>query len=283
MLALPAPRTHLRTYTNCAAHLSKGRGSPVRLTALVVVAALLGACSAGTQSSGTLTPTTAASATPLTTTTPTVVPTPTETPPKDVMIESFSVDQGSLNVVLQNPNTDYGLVRARFSVAAVAKDGTVLEVVGNAGMPGSLASTIYQLPPGGEFYYSTFLTNASDAVDSLEFSLADQWLPWANVKPTAPELSGLSVANSYGFAVLRGRVSNPGDQTANIYIGASATVGGKLVVIEGAVDCVKAGEKRAFEVQGNPIAENAKVTLGKAVAYTTTVSGVGSVQAPPGC
>ena len=264
-----------------------GRGTSARslLAALVLVLAACNSDTSGGVGNDKTSPSPAPSVVsplPAAGATPSLVATPTPTVPKDVEIENFGVSDGWLSVVLKNTNEDFGLARARFSIAAIGTDGTVLGIVGDVGVPGSLSSTIYELPPGGEFYFSDSLGNGSPAVDHLEFSLVDNWSAWDTADPAEPTLSGLAVSTDYGFATLRGRVLNPGDQTINVYVGAQATEGGKLVVITGVVECLRAGENRAFELQGL-VPVSAKLTVGRAVAYPTTVRGIGSVQSAPGC
>lgn len=252
----------------------------MRTARILALAVLAAGCANGPTTSGGSSPSelVTATASPSATVAPTPTASPTAVPPSDAIVESFSVHEETIAVLIKNPNTEYGLARARFSLAAIGKDGSVIAVFGNAGLPGSPNTTIYQLPPQGEFTYVAFdLPTNAPPVASLELSLVDPWIPWETVHPIVPTLSGLSLASQYSFATLRGRVANPGTVTVNIWVGAVYSDAGATSVLAGIVDCVKAGEDRAFEVLGlAPV--SGSVALTRAIAYPTTVDPAGSTQ-----
>jgi hypothetical protein len=99
------------------------------------------------------------------TSTPTPSPSPSPTPePEPAAIEVVSFTQvatefgGSwLHVRLRNPNNDVGLVRSPFELAMLDANGGIIGVWGRSGLPGSQNTTIYQLPPGGEYALDAML------------------------------------------------------------------------------------------------------------------------------
>lgn len=185
--------------------------------------------------------------------------------------------QSNLMVVIMNPNANVGLVRARFSLAVLAEDGSVITVMGGEGLPGTLSTTIYQLPPQSEYIlWGEPLPEQAPAVAKLELSVLDPWVAWATVTTFAPKLSGVTLTSEYDFPFLRGRVLNDSDATYNIWVGAIYSVAGDLGALSDIVRCVKPAENRAFEIQGSPL-DPGGIQLTRAIAYPTNVIAGGSI------
>lgn len=225
--------------------------------------------------------TNAISPSPARTASPTAAPTP-----QPIAVDRFSQTAAdaydSISVELRNPNADVGLVRARFNIAVLAADGSVITVLGEGGLPGSLVSTIYQLPPGGIYGVQGTLPGKTK-VDSVEFAAIDKPVDWRPLKPAVATITGPKLTLDSGFATVTGRVTL--DQKGPFNVIVQAFLEGPsngFSVVYGVVDCMDGSAPRAFELLGEPPAGKG-VKLSKVVAYVTTVSGAGDTQAPPGC
>jgi hypothetical protein len=224
--------------------------------------------------------------TPSPTPTPTPIPTPTVAAAIDVEVVGFTLYGGVLGVRIHNPNESWGLVRARFQIAALAADGSILEVFGNGGVPGALCCTIYQLPPGGDFVFSEPTENES-RISSIEFSLVDDWIPWAGLVVPAVSIADVTASAEFAFAIkVVGRVSAAEDApTVNVWVGFELEQGGSLIYVSDTVDCVRPGETRVFEAAG--FADDGlgdSFAVNTALAYSTIVPGVeGQPSTAPGC
>lgn len=219
---------------------------------------------------------------------PSALPSSSESPqPEPVTVVRWHAYAGYLNVELANPNSDVGLLRAAFSLAVIAEDDSVITVLGNGGLPGTAATTIYQLPPLGSYGWWDLLPKKAGTIKSVEFSMpTNQWMTWADVNPPSVVVTGPKVRTSFGYSSLTGRVTvSGGEGPFNVRVIAFLEKGDQFVITDGTVACVMPGTDKPF--QTDPTRTIKGATLGKVVAYVTTVPGVpGSIDqldSPPGC
>lgn len=224
-------------------------------------------------------------ASPVVTASPTERPTPspTQEPPLPIEVARFSQIGSWLSVELTNPNDAVGLVRAEFEMALIDANGGVLQVFGRGGVPGSAVRTIYQMPPGASHAFTISMDPAGPAVETIEFRLLSDWLPWPSNAPTVTVTDAALSRADFGYQSVTGRVSTADPGPFNVWVMAYADAGGQLLVLTGVVNCLRAADGAVgFEVTA--FAEvSAPPVLQRVDAVTTTVPGVGSTQRPPGC
>jgi hypothetical protein len=217
--------------------------------------------------------------------TPSPTPSPTAKPQALAPeIAEFSQVGESLNARIHNPNKDVGLIRASFELTLLAADGSIISVLGSQGLNGSPFSTIYRLPPGGDFGISQPMDPNGPNVSKLELVVTDDWVDWESVKPPEAVLSNVSlITQDFVGPRLTGRVAvaDAAQGPFNVWVQAFVTHPAGLIVVTGLVDCVKTAAPRAFD-----LTSFANVTgpfkLTNTLAYTTTVPGV-TEPAPNNC
>jgi len=199
-------------------------------------------------------------------------------------VVSFTQVGESLSVQLRNPNRDVGLVRSPFELALIDQSGAVLGTQGQGGLPGAPVTTIYQLPPGGDFGFNfAAAVPRGTKVSSVELTITGEWLQWDTVNPSQVTLTGSAVRPDSGFLgpVATGRLSLEEGGPSNVVVVAFIKTPAGTVVSTASVDCVRAGQNRSFEtlafgdVRGPYELENV-------VAYPTSVPGAGP-QYTPSC
>ena len=251
---------------------------------IAAVVALVLAFALGTRMVGTPEPREPAAASPPSATAPAPggatapgsAPAPGGTPPDAGRTAEVSFTQVgySLNVRLRNPYSDVGLVRSPFELALLDDAGAVLAIAGQSGMPGSAVSTIYQLPPGGEFGID--LSAPKDkTVASVELTVLGEWLPWDTVNPPTVSLTDAAVVTDTGYSgpSVTGRLVLDGDEPLNVVVIAFVKTAVGTVVSRVTMECVAAGQSRAFETSNSDDARG-PYELESIVAYPTSVPGV---------
>ena len=186
-----------------------------------------------------------------------------------------------------NPNQTLGLVRADFSLAALADDGTVVAVLGEQGIPGSPGTTIYQLPPNGAYGFSELLPDGARDVASVELTIpSPQWRDWREVEPPATQVLDPRLHAGPGSPRVTGGVRvEGGEGVFRLQVIAFIDRGREFVIATAHLaTCQEPGITQAFEAES--LASFPRGQLTKVVAYTTTVPGFpGSDgrESPPGC
>ena len=258
---------------------------------IVLVLVLLTACAApdgpiaatGTVQATEATQTSTPAPTPTPTPDPTPTPTPTPAPPREVAVDSVVQAGETLWVTISNGNTDRGLIRAGFELAAIAADGSIITVFGQEGLPGAACCTIYHLPPGGRFGFEFRLPPGAPAVSSVELVVLSDWIPWEGVDPAVTTLENVTVTMPReSNTTVTGRATVDQAGPFNIWVGTVVDTPGGQIIVPGVISCVEAGPARAFEITsfgqlpGPP-------TLVETIAYPTTVAGYGDLGTAPGC
>lgn len=208
------------------------------------------------------------------------VPAAPGTPISNVEV-SFTQIGDSLNVRLHNPNPDVGLVRSPFELALLDDSGTIIANLGSQGLPGAPVSTIYQLPPNGDFGFSSLDAPRGMAVASMELTITGQWLKWSEVNPPQVAVSAAAVVSDSGYSgpSVTGRVSLDAGGPLNAIVVAYVKTAGGTVVSTTFSDCLQAGQQRAFETKSFDDVRG-PYELESVVAYVTSVAGIGPVYTP---
>ena len=188
----------------------------------------------------------------------------------------------SLNVVVRNPNPDVGLVRSPFELAMLDEKGAVVANVGNEGMPGSAISTIYQLPPNGEFGLALNVPPGRK-VSSVELTITGEWLQWATVDAPTLAVSEAAVmpdsGSPYSGPSITGRVTLDRDGPFNVVVTALVKTPVGTVISNVSVDCMRSGQRRAFETKSFDDVRG-PYELQSINAYPTSIKGAGPQYTP---
>ena len=194
---------------------------------------------------------------------------------------SFTQIGDSLSVQLRNPNRDIGLVRSPFELAMIDKAGAVIATAGQDGLPGSKASTIYQLPPLGQYGLSGIRVPQGKTVASVELTITGKWLQWSTVNAPTVALTDEVLGPDSGFSgpTVTGRVVLNSDGPQNIIVVAFVKTPPGTVVSDVFVDCVQPGQHRTFEAQSFDDIRG-PYELERVVAYPTSVKGAGPQYTP---
>jgi hypothetical protein len=206
---------------------------------------------------------------------------PTATnPSQQVEVVNFTQVGNSLNVRLRNPNPDVGLLRSPFELAMMDKAGAVLATEGQGGLPGTVATTIYQLPPGGEYGLDVDVPSGK-TVASVQLTVLGEWLQWDTVNPPQVALADETVLADPGYSgpSVTGLLTLDRDGPLNVVIIAFVKTSAGTVVSRLNVDCVRTGQQRAFQTKSFADARG-PYKLDKIVGYTTSVKGAGPQYSP---
>lgn len=194
---------------------------------------------------------------------------------------SFTQIGTSLNVRLHNPNPDVGLVRSTFELTLLDDRGTIIANLGDEGIPGSAVSTIYQLPPNGDFGFSSLSAPPGRTVASMELTVTGKWLEWDAVDPPQVTITDAAVQPDSGYSgpSVTGRVSLGKDGPSNAIVVAFVKTSVGTVVSTVISDCLQPGQRRAFEAHSFDDVRG-PYELESVVAYVTSVEGAGPPYSP---
>lgn len=224
---------------------------------------------------------------------PTIAPTASPTPeptiaptaagPLPAEVTRFYQIGTDVTVQVHNPNADLGLVRSSFELAVIAENGDVLAVV-SGGLPGTLCCTIFQLPPGMDYYLiANGLPDKSKAA-SVELTILGDWVTWSTLQPATATVSNAHLKVEFDYPTLTGRVSV--DQPGPFNVVVTGVIEGAndsfSAIVDSGPDCMGGSQTRAFQVSAFSAAPK-EPKLGDVFAYVTTVPGAGDVDTPPGC
>lgn len=216
----------------------------------------------------------------------TLAPTLTAAPskPEPVGVVRFHQIDETVIVEIANPNAEFGLVRAGFEMAVIGDDGSILAVAGQDGLLGAVCCTIYHLPPGGRFVLTAEFLPERSTVAAVELTVLGTWEEWSELDPAIVTVTDPRLRVEFGSGVLTGRVGVDQAGPFNPFIVAMVEGRGDAfsAVVGSPVDCIGAGQTRAFELEGF-IDVPSDPELGEVYAYPTTVVGAGDVDTPPGC
>lgn len=201
-------------------------------------------------------------------------------PPRKVEV-SFTQIDNSLNVHLHNPNPDVGLVRSPFELALLDESGAIIANKGSEGLPGAPVSTIYQLPPNGDFGFSSLDAPPGKTVASMELTITGKWLEWSAVDPPQVTVTDAAVVPGTGYSgpSATGRVSLDKDGPLNAIVMAFVKTTAGTVVSTAFSDCLQAGQPRVFETESFDNIHG-PYELESVVAYATSVKGVAPEYTP---
>lgn len=194
---------------------------------------------------------------------------------------SFTQIGDSLNVRLHNPNLDVGLVRSPFELALLDDSGAIIANLGDQGLPGSPVSTIYQLPPNGDFGFSSLDAPKGRTVASLELTITGQWLEWSDVDAPQATVTDAAVVDDAGYSgpSVTGRVSLDAGGPLNALVVAFVKTAVGTVVSTTFSDCLQVGQQRVFETKSFDDVRG-PYELESVVAYVTSVNGIGPAYTP---
>jgi hypothetical protein len=191
-------------------------------------------------------------------------------------------------VEVYNPNRDYGLIRSEYELAWLDKDGGIITVTGQGGLPGAGCCTIYQLPPGGKYIFET-LGGIDGRPVAAEIATFGEWHYWPDLEAAGASADGVRLrvkkaAGKDSTATVTGRVAVEQAGPANVIVQAKIGRGPKdTVVMEEVVNCVSGDQQRAFELSYFGRVKK-KADIQEIWAYPTTVAGAeGTLQEAPGC
>jgi len=199
-------------------------------------------------------------------------------------VTRFGRSGDTLAVEISNPNTEFGLVREAFEIAAVAADGSIIKVLGKDGLLGAVCCTIYHLPPGGLYAFSFALPPAAPQVAKVELTIPrPTWVKWADVKPAKATVSNATASGDTFSTIVTGRVAIDQPQALNVVVIAEMEdpAGALVFVVAGAVDCVTSDPPRAFEIRTSFAKAPAGAAIKRTFAYPTAVAGAGTNAPPP--
>lgn len=211
---------------------------------------------------------------------PTAEPAAPGDPARKVEV-SFTQIGDSLNVRLHNPNPDVGLVRSPFELALLDDSGAIIANLGGQGVPGSPVSTIYQLPPNGDFGFSSLDAPKGKTVASMELTITGQWLKWSDVNAPQATVTDAAVVDDSGFSgpSVTGRVSLNAVGPLNALVLAFVKTAVGTVVSTTFSDCLQAGQQRVFETKSFDDVRG-PYEVESVVAYVTSVDGIGPAYTP---
>lgn len=194
---------------------------------------------------------------------------------------SFTQVGNSLNVRLHNPNSDVGLVRSSFELALLDSSGAIIANLGEQGLPGSAVSTIYQLPPNGDFGFSSLSAPPGKTVASMELTVTGKWLEWGTVNPPQVKIEDATILPDSGYSgpSVTGRLSLEKDGPLNAIVIAFVKTPEGTVVSTVFSDCLQTGQLRAFEAKSFDTIRG-PFELESVVAYATSVKDVGTNYSP---
>ncbi|TDK96494.1 serine/threonine protein kinase [Mycobacterium paragordonae] len=190
---------------------------------------------------------------------------------------SFTQIGNSLNVRLHNPNPDVGLVRSPFELALLDDSGAIIANLGDQGLPGSAVSTIYQLPPNGDFGFSSLSAPPGKTVASMEFTVTGKWLEWGTLDPPQVTIKDATTLPDSGYSgpSVTGRLSLDKDGPLNAIVVAFVKTSAGTVVSTAFSDCLPTGQPRVFQTKSFDEIRG-PYELESVVAYATSVKGAGS-------
>jgi hypothetical protein len=197
-------------------------------------------------------------------------------------IDAILQGESAVSIVISNPNTDLGLMRARFEVALMAADGSVIATYGSGAPAGAECCTVYHLPPRGSYVIEASLLNADDAVVSVELTILDEWIDWEDVDAASIIVEQPSLIDSGSGMILTGQAALDQPGPFDVYLAALIDTPVGRGGFVGSVDCLVAGSPQMFalpDFHRYP----APATLAGVLAYPTTVAGYGDARTPPDC
>ena len=194
---------------------------------------------------------------------------------------SFTQVGDSLNVRLHNPNPDVGLVRSPFELALLDESGAIIATKGLEGLPGTPVSTIYQLPPNGDFGFSSLSAPPGKTVASMELTITGKWLQWSTVNPPEVTVTDAAVVQDPGYSgpSTTGRLTLDKDGPLNVVVVAFIKTPAGTVVSTALPDCIQTDQRRTFETTSYDDVRG-PYELESVVAYTTSVDGAGPEYTP---
>ena len=190
---------------------------------------------------------------------------------------SFAQIGDSLSVRLHNPNPDVGLIRSPFELALIDDAGAVIATKGQGGLPGTPATTIFQLPPGGEYGLDSIAVPKGKAVAALELTVLGQWFVWDAINPPVVTVTDAVVASDSGYSgpSVTGRLRVDTKDPVNVVVMAFVETSVGTVVSRVFVDCTQGGQRRTFETKSYAFDARGPYRLDKIVAYATSIEGAG--------
>ena len=149
-------------------------------------------------------------------------------------------------------------------------------------MPGSAISTIYQLPPNGEFGL-TLDVPPGRKVSSVELTITGEWLQWDTVDAPTLAVSEAAVmpdsGSPYSGPSITGRVTLDRDGPFNVVVTAFVKTPVGTVISDVSVDCMRSGQRRAFETKSFDDVRG-PYELQSINAYPTSIKGAGPQYTP---
>lgn len=191
-----------------------------------------------------------------------------------VQVVGFTQIGKDIGVRLRNPNTNVGLVRSPYELTLLDREGAIIATQGQQGLPGTYVNTIFQLPPNSD-YGLTMDVPEGKTVASVELLTRGPWLDWKTVN--SPTVTVISPAikdpySAYGPQVT-GRIEVDKNGPSDVLVTAFTNTGKGQVITHVFVDCVSAGQPRAFEISSYMPSVSGPFEINSIIAYPMEVEG----------
>ena len=191
-----------------------------------------------------------------------------------VEVVSFTQVGKDVSVRLHNPNSDVGLVRSPYEATLLDSEGAIIATQGQQGLPGTYVNTIFQLPPNSD-YGLTMDVPEGKTVASVELLTRGPWLDWKTVNSptvnvTSPAIKDPSSTNG---PQTTGRIEIDKDGPSDVLVTAFINTSRGVVINHVFVDCVTAGQPRAFEIGSYMPSVSGPFEIDSIIAYPMEVEG----------
>lgn len=190
-----------------------------------------------------------------------------------VQVVRFTQIGNQVSVRLHNPNADAGLIRSPYELTLLDESGAIIATQGQAGLPGTYVNTVYHLPPNSD-YGLEMIAPQGNTVASVEVTTRGDWLDWSSVNSPSVAVTNPMIqdqASAYG-PTTTGRITLDKGVPSDVLVMGFINTEKGAVVTHVMVDCVKAGQPRAFEV-GSFMEVGGPFEIDKVVAYPMEVEG----------
>jgi len=192
---------------------------------------------------------------------------------QDVQVVGFTQIGSDVSVRLHNPNADAGLVRSPYELTLLDEAGEVIAMQGQGGLPGTYVNTIYHLPPNSD-YGLTMTAPQGKSVASVELTTRGTWLDWNSVDSPSVAVDSPTIqdqSSTYG-PTTTGRITLDKGAPSDVLITTFINTEKGAVVGYVMVDCVNAGQSRAFEASSY-MSVSGPFEIDEVVAYPMEVEG----------
>lgn len=191
-----------------------------------------------------------------------------------VQIAGFTQIGDDVSVRLHNPNSDAGLIRSPYELTLLDETGAVIATQGQGGLPGTYVNTIYHLPPNSD-YGLEMTAPKGKAVAAVEIATRGEWLDWKSTNSPTVAVADPAIqdqSSTYG-PTTTGRITLDKGAPSDVLVMAFIDTEKGPVITHVMIDCVIAGQARAFESGTYMPNVNGPFEIDAVLAYPMEVEG----------